>query len=179
MKMKLSLTQGTLGIVLLASVLMWGRWYVQSEIQPSSSIDSTIKVSTTSLENTTEELHSPFKQKALVKTEQNGYTTETTTISRREVELTPEQEQQYYSDYPEYKGWNAAYAYDELYRDPDPWGYHTFWDMLLSNDSGDATRTVVSLNIGPLSKISEVADNNAILNAPIGYKLDHQMLRYN
>ncbi len=166
MKKNNSIPQAIFGIVLLAAVFMWAKWYVNSKIVERSSNNSAV----TKLEDeNTDQSEIPFKRTALVKTEQNGDTTETTTISRREVELTPEQEQQYYGNYPEYKGWNAAYSAGELYRYPDPWGYHTFWDMLLSDDTGDTTRTVVSLSIRPVSAKIENLDNRKILDVEIGY----------
>ncbi|MEZ4621164.1 MAG: hypothetical protein R2867_37465 [Caldilineaceae bacterium] len=170
MKKNNSIPQAIFGIVLLAAGLMLAQRYVNSKIMETGSNNSEV---TTYEENNTDQSEIPFKRAALVKTEQNGDTTETTTISRREVELTPEQEQQYYGGHPEYKGWNAAYSAGELYRYPDPWGYHTFWDMLLSDDSGETTRTVASLSIRPLSKLSDVRDNMEILDAKIGYQLKH------
>lgn len=167
------ITKEVIAIVLLTVVLVGAYSYFSNRAvsQPSSDSVQPEQSEWQSLpvEEESNEPRSPFKQKALVKTTQNGNTTETTTISKREVELTEEDEQKYYGNHPEYKGWNAAYSAQELYRYPEEWGYHSFWDMLLSDDSGETSRTVVSLSITSYKAKRENYDDRKILDAEIGY----------
>lgn len=186
MKSNISVIGSAIGIVLIGSIALGAKAYYQQDQQKAK---PTLEVTysdpkynitveevdlTRDIYDKSDKPVSPFEKKRdWIKKQQNGDTKENTNISLNEVVLTPDQEEQYYGQYPEFKGWHAAKIGSELYRYPDPWGYHSGWDMLVSDDSGEATRTVVSLIIGPLPKVSEVRDYEAILNAPIGFHIKH------
>lgn len=186
MKKNTTVIQATIGIVLIGSIVLGAKAYYQQDQQkakPTLEVtyaDPNYNITVEEVELTrdiydkSDKPVSPFEKKRdLIKKQQNGGTKETNNISLHEVVLTPDQEEQYYGKYPEFQGWNAAYSATQLYLYPDPWGYHSGWDMLVSDDSGEVTRTVVSISIGALTKVSPVQDNLAILDAPIGYKMEH------
>lgn len=126
------------------------------------------------------EAHSPFKKKEVRSlTKQDGDTTQTIEYATYPVELTAEQEAQYYGGHPEYEAWDAAYVGEVLHRYPAGWGYFGFTEMLTSDDSGANSGTVASMHFSRVSnEIVGIWDYEKTLNAPIGYVTPYKNLHY-
>lgn len=126
------------------------------------------------------EAHSPFKKKEVRSlSKQDGDTTQTIEYATYPVELTAEQEAQYYGRHPEYKTWDAAYVGEVLHRYPAGWGYFGFTEMLTSDDSGANSGTVVSMHLARVTGSEEhIWRHKITLDAPIGYETPYKGLHF-
>jgi hypothetical protein len=126
------------------------------------------------------EAHSPFKKKEVRSlSKQDGDTTQTIEYATYPVELTAEQEAQYYGRHPEYEAWDAAYVGEVLHRYPAGWGYFGFTEMLTSDDSGANSGTVVSMHlVRTKDEYDDIWEYEKTLNAPIGYEIPYTGWHY-